>query len=105
MRHQWLLLSFFVCLSVCGMATAQDANVPSFQYSPDQQLVLNKYGNPFLFEIIFQQQGTFRYETWFYGGTIKKKFGFVNGTKKLEAPFKAPIANSSGVPGLTPDRF
>src|SRR5688572_1439315 len=92
-----LLMASFAFASVEGPP-------PSYMYSPEQQAIINQFGNPWEFNIVFQQIGKFRYETWIYGGSIKKKFGFVNGKKELEAPYTRPLGPESKT-ALTPQQF
>jgi hypothetical protein len=98
---------FLLCLMTAGFVFATDESAlapPQYMYSPEQQGIIKKYGNPWEFNIVFQQVGKFRYETWIYGGTIKKKFGFVNGKKELEGAYMRPLAPASKT-ALTPKQF
>ena len=91
-------------LPVGGSGELPDA-VPTYKYSPDQQSVIKKYGNPYHFTILLMQQQRFRYESWFYFTPYKKQFGFVNGKKTLEKPLTFGMSAKDKVVGVTPNQF
>lgn len=106
---KFVLTSIFCILLLGTLCFAQETEEefppPSWNYSPAQEEIIRKFGNPDHFTIILDQYGKFRYETWTYAGNVDKVFGFVNGDKTYETKVTVPLSSSAKVVGITPKQF